>query len=52
MFRPDARSGRGAPENRVPTRFGLAVREWDGDWLDALHAEEGGPPPLDRKSVV
>ena len=46
MLRPDARSGRGAPENRTPTRFGLAVREWDGDWLDALRADEDGPPPL------
>ena len=46
MTRPDLRPGRGAPENRVPTRFGLALREWDGDWLDALHAEEDGAPPL------
>jgi DNA repair photolyase len=51
MTRPDARPGRGAPENRTPTRFGLAVREADGDWLDALHADEDGPPPL-RTSVT
>jgi DNA repair photolyase len=46
MTRPLARPGRGAPENRTPTRFGLAVREYDGDWLDALHTDEDGPPPL------
>jgi DNA repair photolyase len=51
MTRPEVRPGRGAPENRVPTRFGLAVREWDGDWLDALHTDEDGPPPL-RTSVT
>jgi DNA repair photolyase len=44
--RPDARHGRGAPENPVPTRFGLAVREADGDWLDARDDVDGGPPPL------
>ncbi|MGE5722128.1 MAG: PA0069 family radical SAM protein [Sphingomonadales bacterium] len=46
MNRPDARHGRGAPENRTPTRFGLAVRESDGDWLDAREAIDGDPPPL------
>jgi DNA repair photolyase len=46
MIRPDARIGRGAPENRTPTRFGLAVREADGDWLDAREELDGGPPPL------
>jgi DNA repair photolyase len=46
MTRPEARPGRGAPENRVPTRFGLAVREWDGDWLDAIGQVDEGPPPL------
>ena len=45
MTRPDARPGRGAPENRTPTRFGLAVREADGDWLDAREQLDG-PPPL------
>jgi len=44
--RPDARHGRGAPENRTPTRFGLAVRESDGDWLDAREAIDGELPPL------
>jgi len=44
--RPDARQGRGAPENRTPTRFNLPVREVDGDWLDAREALDGGLPPL------
>jgi DNA repair photolyase len=46
MTRPDARAGRGAPENRVPTRFGLAVRDYDGDWLDAISVVDDGPPAL------
>jgi DNA repair photolyase len=46
MTRPDARAGRGAPENRVPTRFGLALREADGDWLDAREELDGGAPAL------
>jgi DNA repair photolyase len=45
-MRPDVRHGRGAPENKVPTRFGLAAREADGDWLDAREDLDGGPPPL------
>jgi DNA repair photolyase len=51
MTRPLAQPGRGAPENRVPTRFGLAVREWDGDWLDAIGAIDDGLRPL-RTSVT
>jgi DNA repair photolyase len=35
----------------TPTRFGLAVREFDGDWLDAREAVDDGPPPL-RTSVT
>jgi DNA repair photolyase len=46
VSRSDLRHGRGAPENRTPTRFGLAVREADGDWLDAREAVDDGPPPL------
>jgi DNA repair photolyase len=46
MSRPDARSGRGAPENRTPTRYGLPVREADGDWLDEREEVDGEPPPL------
>ena len=50
-MRPDARPGRGAPENPTPTRFGLAVREADGDWLDAREEVDGELPPL-RTSVT
>ena len=46
MSRPDLRPGRGAPENRIPTRFGLAVREPDGDWLDDREHLDGERPPL------
>jgi DNA repair photolyase len=46
MSRPDARPGRAAPENRVPTRYGLATREADGDWLDVRSDVDGGAPPL------
>jgi len=46
MHRPDLRHGRGAPENRTPTRYGLAEREADGDWLDAREEIDGGAPPL------
>jgi DNA repair photolyase len=49
--RPDLRSGRGAPENRTPTRFGLPEREADGDWLDAREEIDEGLPPL-RTSVT
>ena len=42
MPRPDARHGRGAPENRTPTRFNLPVREADGDWLDAREELDDG----------
>src|SRR5687767_11115675 len=46
MHRPDARPGRGAPENRTPTRFNLPVREADGDWLDERESQDGELPPL------
>ncbi len=46
MSRPDLRPGRGAPENRTPTRFNLPVRQSDGDWLDEREDLDGGPPPL------
>jgi DNA repair photolyase len=46
MPRPDVRHGRGAPENRTPTRFNLPVRELDGDWLDVREEVDEGPPPL------
>ena len=41
-----ARPVRGATINRESTRFGLAEREADGDWLDAQEAIDGAPPPL------
>ena len=44
--RPEAVRGRGARLNHVPSRFGLAAREADGDWLDAANAIDDGPPPL------
>jgi DNA repair photolyase len=44
--RPDARAGRGAPENRTPTRFNLPSREADGDWLDEREGQDGAPPLL------
>ncbi|HEX8583141.1 MAG TPA: PA0069 family radical SAM protein [Allosphingosinicella sp.] len=46
MSRPDVHHGRGAPENRTPTRFNLPVREADGDWLDAREDVDGEAPPL------
>jgi DNA repair photolyase len=46
MPRPDARPGRGAPENRTPDRFNLPSREADGDWLDARDEVDGALPPL------
>jgi DNA repair photolyase len=45
-MRPDARAGRGAPENKTPTRFNLPGREADGDWLDAREGLDEGLPPL------
>ncbi|TKD51017.1 PA0069 family radical SAM protein [Sphingomonas baiyangensis] len=45
------RAVRGATRNDVPTRFGLAQREADGDWLDALEAIDGAPAPV-RTSVT
>jgi DNA repair photolyase len=43
--------GRGAPSNPIPTRFGLAERDEDGDWRDAREAIDGRQPPL-RTSVA
>jgi DNA repair photolyase len=44
-------SGRGAQSGAVPTRFGLATREADGDWLDARE-ELDGPGPKLRTTVT
>ena len=52
---PDAEKGRGAPSAKVPTRFGLAMREVDGDWRDhmrALAAGDDGPPVRLRTHVT
>ncbi|MBU6164908.1 MAG: PA0069 family radical SAM protein [Alphaproteobacteria bacterium] len=44
--RPETVRGRGAAMNATPTRFGLAAREADGDWLDAAAVVDDEPPPL------
>ncbi len=52
---PDFEPGRGAPSATVPTRFGLAEREADGDWRDhmrSLTQEDGGPPVKLRTTVT
>ncbi len=46
MAIPPAPHGRGATLNAVPTRFGLAERDADGDWLDAEALVDGEPPRL------
>lgn len=38
--------GRGAQSANVPTRFGLATREADGDWLDEREGIDGPGPKL------
>ncbi|QWC55760.1 PA0069 family radical SAM protein [Erythrobacter sp. 3-20A1M] len=38
--------GRGAQSDAVPTRFGLATREADGDWRDHMEALDGLPVKL------
>jgi DNA repair photolyase len=43
---PDFVSGRGAPVNQVPNRFGLHAREADGDWLDEREVLDGSPASL------
>lgn len=37
---------RGATTNDTSTRFALARRQVDGDWLDAIEAIDGAPPPV------
>lgn len=57
MFRIMERSieskinGRGAQSTHVPTRFGLAEREVDGDWRDYV-VQLDGPPIKLRTSVT
>jgi DNA repair photolyase len=43
--------GRGAQSGLVPTRFGLAEREEDGDWLDSRESIDGAAPKL-RTTVI
>jgi len=39
-------AGRGAQGSEVPTRFGLAAREEDGDWRDYMEQLDGPPVRL------
>jgi DNA repair photolyase len=41
---PPPLSGRGAPSNQTPQRFGLAERIDDGEWLDARDLIDGAAP--------
>ena len=43
---PDFERGRGAASAKVPTHFGLAERELDGDWRDHVAALDGPPAKL------
>ncbi|MFN6933896.1 MAG: PA0069 family radical SAM protein [Tsuneonella sp.] len=43
-------AGRGAQGSLVPTRFGLAEREVDGDWRDHMEALDG--PPVKLRTTV
>ncbi|MEE4538253.1 MAG: PA0069 family radical SAM protein, partial [Erythrobacter sp.] len=43
-------SGRGAASAAVPTRFGLASRDTDGDWRDHVEALDG--PPVKLRTTV
>ena len=43
-------SGRGAQGALVPTRFGLAERELDGDWRDYMEMLDG--PPVKLRTTV
>ncbi len=42
--------GRGAQSGAVPTRFGLAEREVDGDWRDHVESLDG--PPVKLRTTV
>ncbi|WP_133364986.1 PA0069 family radical SAM protein [Qipengyuania sediminis] len=43
-------AGRGAQGRLVPTRFGLATREVDGDWHDHMEALDG--PPVKLRTTI
>lgn len=47
---PDYERGRGAASGAVPTRFGLAERETDGDWRDHVESLDG--PPVKLRTTV
>lgn len=47
---PPPRPGRGAQSAQVPQRFGLAEREIDSDWRDAMEALDG--PPVKLRTTV
>ena len=49
MATPSPVHGRGAQSGAVPTRFGLAGREADGDWLDMREGLDGPGPKLPLK---
>ncbi len=53
------KSGRGATNNQVSTRFNLTQSEVDGDWLDAMEQIDGPAPklrttvtPLKSKTII
>ena len=46
------KSGRGATNNQVSTRFNLAQREADGDWLDAAEQIDGPPSKLQTTATA
>ena len=47
---PERIHGRGAQSAAVPTRFGLAEREVDGDWRDHMQSLDG--PPVKLRTTV
>lgn len=47
---PERIHGRGAQSGAVPTRFGLATREVDGDWRDHVESLDG--PPVKLRTTV
>jgi len=51
VTRPDAYHGRGAPENRTPTRFNLPEREVDENWLDMRDLCDLPQPPRTTVTV-
>jgi DNA repair photolyase len=47
---PDFHHGRGAASGQLSQRFGLALREIDGDWRDHVQALDG--PPVKLRTTV